>query len=116
MCQGLSLLLPVGHIRLQQVVGSVCLFQAFGGQDFNALRQQHSGFTLHHDLVLQIFYRFDFFIQLQLQTGKGFTRQRGTRFGGISLPCHGICNVQARSGQHGVCTLCPLSCQHVLSV
>ena len=112
----MGLLLPVRYIRLQQLVGSVCLFQAFGGQDFNALRQQHRGFTLHHDLVLQVFNRFDFFVQLQFQAGQGLTRQRRTRFGGISLPCHGIGNIQARSGQHGIGTLCPLSCQHVLPV
>ena len=112
----MGLLLPVRHIRLQQLVGSVCLFQAFGRQDFNALRQQHSGFALHHHLVLQIFNRFDFFIQMQLQTGKGFTRQRGTRFGGITLPCHGIGNVQTRCSEHGIGTLGPLCGQDVLSV
>ena len=90
----MRLLLPIGNIGLQQFVGCIGFFQAFGRQDLNALGQQHGSFSLHHDLVLKVFDSFDFFVQLQLQAGKGFPRQRGASFGGISLPSHGVCNVQ----------------------
>ena len=67
----MCLLLPIGNIGLQQFVSGIRLFQTLGRQDFNSLRQQNSGFSLHHDLVLQVFNRLDLFIQLQLQTSQG---------------------------------------------
>ena len=60
----MGLLLPVANISLQHLVCSIGLFEAFGRQHFNALRQQYRSFALHHHLVLQIFNRFDFFSQL----------------------------------------------------
>ena len=95
-CDGMGLLVPVRHIGLQQFIGSACFFQTFGRKNLNALRQKHGCFALHHDLVLQIFNRFDFFIQLKLEAGQRLARQRRTCFGSISLPCHGIGNVQTR--------------------
>ena len=95
-CDGMGLLVPVRHIGLQQFIGSTCFFHTFGRKNLNALRQKHGCFALHHDLVLQIFNRFDFFIQLKLEAGQRLARQRRTCFGSISLPCHGIGNVQTR--------------------
>ena len=60
----MGLLVPVSHIGLQEFIGSACFFQTFGRKNLNALRQEHGCFALHHDLVLQIFNRFDFLIQL----------------------------------------------------
>ena len=113
---GMGLLVPLGHIGLQEFIGGDRFFQTFGRQHFNALRQQHGCFTLHHDLVLQIFHGFDFFIQLKLEAGQGFARQRRTCFGGISLPCHGIGNVQTRRRQHGIGAFSPFSRQHILAM
>ena len=96
LCDGMGLLMPVSHIGLQQFIGGACFFQTFGRKNLYALGQQHSRFALHHDLVLQIFNRFDFFIQLKLEAGQRLARQWRTRFGSISLPCHGIGNVQTR--------------------
>ena len=67
----MRLLLPVGNIGLQKFVGSIGLFQTLGRQDFNSLGQQYSRFSLHHDLMLQVFDGFDFLVQLQLQARQG---------------------------------------------
>ncbi len=98
--QLLRLRLPLGHIRLQACERSLRFGDGFGGQHFNALRQQHGSFTLHHHLVLQIFDTLDHFGQAEFQTGQGLARQRRTGLGRISLPSHGVGNVQTWGLQH----------------
>ena len=112
----LSLLLPLRHISLQHFVGCVGFFQTFGGQHFNALCEQHGRFSLHHHLVLQIFNRFDLFVELLLEPRQRFTRQGRTCFGGITLPSHGIGNVHAGRRQHGRGTFGPFCGQDILAV
>ena len=95
----LGLALPLGHVRLQTRLAGLGFGNRFGGQDLNALGQQDGGFTLHHHLVLHIFHALDHFGQTLLPTGQGLARQRGTGFGGVALPGHGVAHVQARSLQ-----------------
>ena len=109
-------MLPMGHIGLERLIGQVGFFEAFGGQHFNALRQQHGRLSLHHHLVLEVFKHFDFFVQLKLEARQRLTRQRGACLGSVALPSHGIGNVDAISRQHGLCTGSPLCRQHILAV
>ena len=71
-------------------------------QYLNALAQQHSGFALHLRAVLQVFNGFDPLSQLDLNGGQRLFRQRRARFGGITLPCQSISQIQLANGQQGI--------------
>ena len=112
----IGLCLPLVHIGLHTSETHLGLRHRLGRKHFDALRQQHGGFALHHDLVLQILNAFDHFGQTDLQAGQRLARQRRAGFGGIALPSHGICNVQARRLQQALCFLGPITRQCVLAV
>ena len=90
------------HVTAQAFLRSFCIAPGFGRQHLNALRQQHSRFTLHLHAVLQVFNGFHTLCQLLLERRQGFTRQRCPSLGGITLPGHGLGHVQGGRRQQGV--------------
>ena len=114
--QGNGLRLPVRNISLQGIGHRLGLFPGFGGQQFNALRQQHRGLALHHGLVLQILHHLDPFGQCRLQRGQRLARQRCTRLSGIALPGHGVGDVESRRVQQDLATRGPFGGQCVLGL
>ena len=97
-----GLVLPVQHVGLQGVHGGLGVGQGFGGEDFGALRQQHSGLALHLHAVLQVFDDLDAIRQLGLEGRQGLARQRCARAGGVTLPGQGIGDVELGQGQQGL--------------
>ena len=93
----MGLRLPLAYVLGQLRLRSLRFGKRLGRQDFHALRQQHSGLTLDHHLVLQLFNQSHFFGQGHFQGGQGFTRQGCASLGGIALPSHGVSNVQPRA-------------------
>ena len=114
--QGLCLVLPLRHIGLQAGLTAQGLGQRFGGQNLNALGQQHRCFALHHDLVLQVFHALDHFGQAMFEARQGFARQRRSGFGGVSLPGQRIGHVQTRRLQQLFGFLGPLGGQCFLAM
>jgi hypothetical protein len=90
------------------------ILPALGGEQFDALRQQHGGLALDHGLVLQIFHNFDALGQRRLQRSQRLARQRCARLGGIALPGHGVRNVQARRIEQDLAAGGPVGRQRVL--
>ena len=114
--QGLGLVLPLRHIGLQAGLTPQGLGQRFGGQDLNALGQQHRRFALHHDLVLQVLHALDHFGQAMFEARQGFAGQRRSGFGGISLPGQRIGHVQTRRLQQLLGFLGPFGGQGFLAM
>ena len=112
--QRIDLSPPCVHIVFKRLATGACLLQRLGGQDLNALRQQDSRFALNHRLMLQILNPTHHIAQTVLQTGQRLTRKWRTGLGGITLPGHGIGNVQPRPGQQLFCLVDPLGQEIVL--
>ena len=106
--QRLGLLTPVGNIGLETGFGLFGFGPALGGQGFDALRQQHGGFALDLDLGLQVLDDLDALGQPGARGGQRLLAQRRARLGGITLPGHGIGNIQATGLQQLLGTGLPL--------
>ena len=112
--QRLRLLAPVRHIGIQAGFGGIGLLPALGGQHLDALRQQHGGFAVHLHAGLQILDRLDALGQLLLERGERLLAQGRTRLGGITLPGHGVGNVQLARLQQLLGLGAPLCRQQLL--
>ena len=92
--QSLKLIMQAFQIGLQ----SSLLLQGFlprlGRQDLDALGQQKGGFSLHLSTMLEFVNMFNALGQGLTQTCQRFSRQRGTGFGSVALPRHGICHFE----------------------
>ncbi len=113
--QGIGLGLPLGHVRAQGVRRGLCVAPGLGGQHLDALGQQHRRLALHLHPVLQVLDALDAIGQLRLQPGQRLAAQGRAGLGGIALPGHGIGDVQARLGQHGLGLLRPLGSDRFLA-
>ena len=111
-----GLRLPVRHIATQHVEGGAGVLPGLGRQHFDALRQQHCGFALHLNAVLQIFNALDALAQALLEQGQRFAAQRCARLGRVPLPGQGIGDVQARQVQQCVGARRPFHGQRLLAL
>ena len=112
--QGLRLFAPVRHIGIQAGFGRIGFLPALGGQHLDTLRQQHGRLTVHLHAGLQILDRLDALGQLLLERGERLLAQGRTRLGGITLPGHGVGNVQLARLQQLLGLGAPLCRQQLL--
>ena len=97
-----GLCMPVLDIGLQAGLHGFGIAPAFGGQQFDALRQQGSRFALHLGAGVQIFDALNALGQLVFKRQQRFAAQGRARFGRIALPGHGVGNVEAAGLQQGL--------------
>ncbi len=107
--------LPMCHICAQRVPRSLRIAPGFGRQHLHALCHQNSGLALHLHAVLQVFNGFHAVSQLGLQPGQRLTGQRGTGFGGVTLPGQGVGQVELFQRQQCVAFFSPFSCHGLLA-
>ena len=104
------------HVGAQGFLGGLGVLPGFGGQNFGALGQQHSGLTLHLHTVLQVFDDLDAVGQLHLQHRQRLTRQRRTRTGGVTLPGQGVGDVELGQRQQRLGLGGPFGTNHFLAL
>ena len=112
--QGLHLGLPAAQVGLHRLALGLGLEPRFGGQNLDALRQQHGGFALDLGLVLQVLDRLDALGQGLLETSQWLARQRRARLGGIALPSERIAQHQTGGVAQGSALVGPGLYQGVL--
>ncbi len=100
--------LPVVDIGVQGFNHGLRIAPGLGGQHFNALGQQHSGFALNLNPVLQVFNHLNPVAELAAQRGERLFAQGRASFGGITLPSHRIGNVELAHGQQSLGLVGPL--------
>ena len=105
--QGAGLLLPMRHVAAKGFGAVLSFAPGLGGQHFNALRDQHRGFTLHLHPVLQVFNGLHALSQGLLQGGQRLAGQRRASAGSVALPGQGIGQVQAGMVQQSLGFLRP---------
>ena len=103
------------HIGAQGINCCLCICQCFGGQHFNTLSQQYCRFALDLHLVLQVFDPFHTLRELSLQGEQWLFTQRCSRFGGITLPSKGVCNIEFGGVDQGLRFGRPFSTQCFLT-
>ncbi len=79
-----------------------------GGEHFSALCNKYSSLALNLSAVLQVFDGLDALSQLHFQPRQRLTRQRRPGFGSITLPGHGIGQVEFWQGQQRPSFVSPL--------
>ena len=106
--QGGGLGAPVGHVGFEAGVLGLGVGPGLGGEQLDALGQQHGGLALHQQALLRVFDRLDALGQAGAQRGQRLARQWRAGAGGIALPGQGVGDIQARSLQQRVALLGPL--------
>ena len=86
--------LPLRNIGAQGIRHRLRIPPGLGRQHLDALRQEHCRFALHLGLVLQVFNQAHALGDLHFQAGQRFFAQRGARFGCVTLPGHGVGNIE----------------------
>ena len=114
--QGHSLRLPMVHISMQGLKHGLRVAPGFGGQDLNALGQQHRRFALHLHPMLQVFNDLNPVAKLSFEGRQRLLAQWRARFGGITLPGHGIGNVEFGQGQQGLRLVSPFLRNRLLAL
>ena len=98
------------HVQGQRLLGGLGIGPGFGGQHFDALRQQHRCLALHLHPVLQIFDGAHALDQLGFQAGQRLFAEWRAGFGGIALPGQGIGQVELAQGQQSLGLVGPFKC------
>ena len=112
--QRAGLFMPVRHIRLQTCLRRVGILPASGGQQLNPLGQQHRRLALHLRTHLQVFNALDGGRQAAFEGQQRFLAQWRASLGGITLPGHGVGNVEPARLQQDFGLGRPFDNQHLL--
>ena len=112
---GVSLLLPVGDVAAKAFFSRLRVVPRLGRQDFEALRQQHRGFSVHLRAMLQVFNALYPLRQLALEARQRFARQRRAGFGRVALPGQCVGDVELGLPEQCLRLLCPLGTDRFLA-
>ena len=112
--EGQAIGLQALQIGGQGVALALGLLPGLGGQHFDALSHHHAGLSLNLGAVLQVLDALDAFGQLVFQGGQGLTGQWRTGLGGVTLPGHGVSQVDPGGIAQGFAFVGPFESQGIL--